>query len=159
MLATSTNVISMEVDQQHPLPDSSHSIASLTEQLTAFLSTLNSILASLEVHVGRIAADAINDIARLDGQTKMVELIVAEVSKKDETKGGHNSRTITSTNEGGGKRGENMVGKDQEAKDLQRAIEASLDEGTNEMDVETNLTTAPVESGRGTGKAKKRGRA
>ena len=84
----------MEVDTAGPATaGGAHSIASLSTSLSAWLTTIGSLLQALERHLATIAANSINDATSRADQDKAVLDMVNEVgaaSNKDKEKSGGN---------------------------------------------------------------------
>lgn len=73
----------MEVDAEGSTSTSaqSPSIATLTTALTSWLTTIQTLLSSLDRHIAKVGADSVNSTTALAEQNAAVEKMVAEVSK------------------------------------------------------------------------------
>lgn len=154
----------MEVDTTAAAPAESsvaHSVPSLTASLTLWLSTIGTLLSSLDRHLAKIAADAVNDATAKSEQERAVLDMVNTVStstKEGKDKGGN---TLGGGGGGGG-------GSTSWTRDMASGILGKLTGGGGggskgeDMDVDAGGSTA---SGRGVkspsgvgGRTRKRGR-
>ena len=76
----------MDLDPSPITAPQAHSIPTLASALTAWLSTIGTLLRSLDHHLASIAANAVNDAGRRAGYEQKVQEMVAEVSKAKEGK-------------------------------------------------------------------------
>lgn len=76
----------MDLDPSPASAPKAHSIPTLASALTAWLSTIGTLLSSLDHHLAAIAANAVNDAERRAEYEQRVQGMVAEVSKAKEGK-------------------------------------------------------------------------
>ncbi|KAL8293471.1 hypothetical protein RQP46_000172 [Phenoliferia psychrophenolica] len=140
-----------------------HSITSLTTNLSAWLSTIGSLLTALERHLGTIAADSVNDVNLRTEQDKAVGEMVTEVSaasKDGKDKNGGGNILGGGGNGGGGGGGTSWT------RDLTTGVMGKLgfgggggNSGGGDQDMDLGgSSSGGGRGGKGGGRAKKRGR-
>ncbi|SGY62907.1 BQ5605_C007g04752 [Microbotryum silenes-dioicae] len=72
---------STRIDTTSLIPESSHSIASMTTSLSSWLVTISSLLSSLDRHLAQLTADGINDLRAQQEHDKAVQKVIDENAK------------------------------------------------------------------------------
>ncbi|KDE04363.1 hypothetical protein MVLG_05242 [Microbotryum lychnidis-dioicae p1A1 Lamole] len=72
---------STRIDTTSLIPESSHSIASMTTSLSSWLVTISSLLSSLDRHLAQLTADGINELRAQQEHDKAVQKVIDENAK------------------------------------------------------------------------------
>ncbi|SCV71647.1 BQ2448_3235 [Microbotryum intermedium] len=79
---------SAQVDTTSLIPESSHSIASMTTSLSSWIMTISTLLTSLDRHLAQLTADGINELRSQQEHDKAVQAVLDENGKESTITGG-----------------------------------------------------------------------